>query len=140
MEKRMDINMEIQLVMRTARSVTVALNDGGTYETGEPQPMFAGVICGIGVSDVKLYGEGAVNGCACADNWWHDPKVMVGAYRPRMLFLKHCEKIQIQGLTFHDSPAWVVHPFFSNDLVFANLRSAIRSSRPIRTASIRILP
>ncbi len=93
----------------------------GTWE-GEPQPMFAGVICGIGVSDVKLYGEGAVDGCASAENWWNNPKVMVGAYRPRMLFLNHCEKIQVQGLALHDSPAWVVHPFFSNDLVFANLK------------------
>lgn len=47
---------------------------------------------------------------------------MVGAYRPRMLFLNHCENIQVQGLTFHDSPAWVVHPFFSKDLVFADLK------------------
>ncbi len=92
----------------------------GTWE-GEPLPMFAGIICGIHVTDVKLYGEGAVNGCASTENWWHQPKVMVGAYRPRMLFLNHCENIQVQGLTFHDSPAWVIHPFFSNDLVFAGL-------------------
>lgn len=92
----------------------------GTWE-GEPLPMFAGILCGIRVTDVKLYGEGAVNGCASKENWWNNPKVMVGAYRPRMLFLNHCEKVQVQGLTFHDSPAWVVHPFFSNDLVFAGL-------------------
>ncbi len=92
----------------------------GTWE-GEPLPMFAGIICGIHVTDVKLYGEGSVNGCASTENWWHQPKVMVGAYRPRMLFLNHCENIQVQGLTFHDSPAWVIHPFFSNDLVFAGL-------------------
>ena len=32
--------MEIQLVMRTARSVTVTLDDGGTYETKESYRLF----------------------------------------------------------------------------------------------------
>lgn len=93
----------------------------GTWE-GNPLPMFAGIITGIGLSDVKLYGEGVVNGCASHDNWWHNEKVMVGAFRPRMLFLNRCERVQVQGLTFCNSPAWVIHPYFSNDLLFADLR------------------
>ena len=93
----------------------------GTWE-GNPLPMFAGIVCGINVSDVKLYGEGVINGCASTDNWWNNPKVMVGAFRPRMLFLNHCEKIQVQGLTFCNSPAWVIHPYFSDELLFAGLK------------------
>lgn len=93
----------------------------GTWE-GNPLPMFAGIITGIGVSDIKLYGEGIVNGCASHDNWWHNEKVMVGAFRPRMLFLNHCNKVQVQGLTFCNSPAWTIHPYFSNELVFAGLK------------------
>lgn len=92
----------------------------GTWE-GNPLPMFAGIITGIGVSDVKIYGEGTVNGCASHDNWWHNEKVMVGAFRPRMLFLNRCERIQVQGLTICNSPAWNIHPYFSNDLIFSNL-------------------
>ena len=93
----------------------------GTWE-GNPLPMFASIITGIGVTDVKLYGEGIVNGCASKDNWWNNPKVMVGAFRPRMLFLNNCERIQVQGLTFCNSPAWTIHPYFSNELMFANLK------------------
>ncbi|MCM1252100.1 MAG: glycoside hydrolase family 28 protein [Clostridium sp.] len=93
----------------------------GTWE-GNPLPMFAGIVSGIGVSDVKLYGEGVINGCASKDNWWNNPKVMNGAFRPRMLFLNHCERIQVQGLTFCNSPAWVIHPYFSNELMFAGLK------------------
>ena len=92
----------------------------GTWE-GNPLPMFAGIITGIGVSDVKVYGEGTINGCASHDNWWHNEKVMVGAFRPRMLFLNRCERIQVQGLTICNSPAWNIHPYFSNDLIFSNL-------------------
>lgn len=93
----------------------------GTWE-GNPLPMFAGIVSGIGVSDVKLYGEGIINGCASEENWWHNPKVRVGAFRPRMLFLNQCKRIQVQGITFRNSPAWVIHPFFSDDLLFANLK------------------
>lgn len=92
----------------------------GTWE-GNPLPMYAGIITGIGVSDVTIYGEGIVDGCASYDNWWKNPKVMTGAFRPRMLFLNRCERIQVQGLTFCNSPAWVIHPYFSNELMFADL-------------------
>lgn len=92
----------------------------GTWE-GNPLPMFAGIISGIDVSNVKLYGKGSVNGCANHENWWKNEKVMVGAFRPRMLSLIRCENILVQGLYFHDSPAWVIHPYFSNRLVFCNL-------------------
>ncbi len=92
----------------------------GTWE-GEPLPMFAGILCGIGVSDVCLYGEGSINGCANHDNWWYNEKVMVGAYRPRMLFLNHCRRVTVHGLHFENSPAWVVHPFFCEDVRFCGL-------------------
>lgn len=92
----------------------------GSWE-GNPLKSFAGILTGIYVSNVKLYGEGSINGCASHDNWWKNEKVMVGAFRPRMLFLNHCENILVQGLTFHDSPAWVLHPYFSNRLMFCNL-------------------
>ena len=92
----------------------------GTWE-GNPLPMFAGIITGIGVRDINLYGEGSINGCANHENWWKNEKVMVGAFRPRMLFLNHCENVNVQGLYFHDSPAWVIHPYFSNQLRFCDL-------------------
>ena len=92
----------------------------GTWE-GNPLPMFAGIITGIGVRDINLYGEGSINGCANHENWWKNEKVMVGAFRPRMLFLNHCENVNVQGLYFHDSPAWVIHPYFSDQLRFCDL-------------------
>ncbi|MBQ7372913.1 MAG: glycoside hydrolase family 28 protein [Blautia sp.] len=91
----------------------------GTWE-GEPLPMFAGILTGIHISNATIYGEGAINGCANHENWWYNEKVMRGAYRPRMLFLNHCDHVRVQGLHFHDSPAWVIHPFFSQDLIFCN--------------------
>ena len=92
----------------------------GTWE-GNPLPMFSGIICGVGVEDVVLYGEGVINGNASKENWWKDPKVMNIAFRPRLFFLKRKKNITLQGLKFCNSPSWTLHPYFSNDLRFLAL-------------------
>lgn len=93
----------------------------GTWE-GNPLPMFAAILTGVYVSNVVIYGEGVIDGNASRENWWHNPKVMVGAFRPRMLFLNHCSDISLQGLCFRNSPSWTLHPYFSENLKFCNLQ------------------
>ena len=92
----------------------------GTWE-GNPLPMFAAIITGIDVENVRIYGEGTFNGNGAKDNWWHNPKVMAGAFRPRMFFISHCKNITLQGVKFCNSPSWTLHPYFSDDLKFYNL-------------------
>jgi len=92
----------------------------GTWE-GDPFPMFAGIVSGIGVENVCIYGKGIIDGQASCDNWWHEPKKMNIAYRPRMLFLNKCKNIKVSGITLTNSPAWVIHPFYSEQLLFCDL-------------------
>lgn len=92
----------------------------GTWE-GEPLPMFSGIICGIGVEDVVIYGEGIVNGDASWENWWKNPKEMDTAYRPRLFFISGCKNVTVQGMKFCNSPSWTLHPYFSEDLRFVGV-------------------
>ena len=92
----------------------------GTWE-GNPLPMFAGIITGISVENVRIYGQGTINGNASKENWWHNPKVMVGAFRPRLFFISHCNHVTLQGVKFCNSPSWTLHPYFSDDLKFYNV-------------------
>lgn len=101
----------------------------GTWE-GNPLPMFAGIITGVDVENVLIYGEGTINGNASKENWWHNPKVMVGAYRPRLFFINHCNHVTLQGVTCCNSPSWTLHPYFSNDLKFYNLTIKNPSDSP----------
>lgn len=94
----------------------------GTWE-GNPLDMFGAIITGINVKNVVLYGEGIVEGNAGAEpgNWWYEPKKRNLAFRPRMIFLNHCENITVQGIRVQNSPSWNVHPYFSNNLRFLDM-------------------
>ena len=92
----------------------------GSWE-GNPLKMFAGIITGIGVSNVTICGEGKICGDAVKSDWWVNEKVMRGAFRPRLLFLNRCSDINVIGLRFSQSPSWTVHPYFSENLKFIGL-------------------
>lgn len=92
----------------------------GTWE-GNPLPMFSGIICGVNVEDVIIYGQGTINGNASKEDWWDNPKVMRKAFRPRLFFISHCRDIALQGVKFCNSPSWTLHPYFSNQLRFIGL-------------------
>ena len=42
--------------------------------------------------------------------------------RQVLLSLKHCKKILLQGVTFMNSPAWNLHPFFCEDLTVDHVK------------------
>ncbi|MCR5684221.1 MAG: glycoside hydrolase family 28 protein [Lachnospiraceae bacterium] len=92
----------------------------GTWE-GVPQPMFNGTVSAIGVKNACIYGEGTIDGCATKEDWWHDPKVIRMACRPRLIFMKDCENVALQGVTLTNSPAWTIHPFFSKKVGIYNV-------------------
>jgi len=92
----------------------------GTWE-GNPLPMFTGIITGIHVENVIIYGEGTIDGRAGDGDWWENAKVMRGAFRPRLIFLNNCKNITLQGITLKNSPSWTIHPYFSTDLMFVDL-------------------
>lgn len=93
----------------------------GTWE-GNPLDSYSSIITGINVENVKIVGEGMINGQASEENWWKNAKVKRGAWRPRTIFLNNCKNITLEGITIKNSPSWTVHPFFSKDLKFINLK------------------
>lgn len=101
----------------------------GSWE-GNPLDCYAGALTGIGVEDVRLIGEGVIDGQAREAGWWDDPKGKPGAYRGRLLFLKDCRDITVQGLAFRNSPSWNIHPMFSERLNFYDIRVEAPADSP----------
>ncbi|NLM13348.1 MAG: glycoside hydrolase family 28 protein [Epulopiscium sp.] len=94
----------------------------GTWE-GNPLDMFASIITGINVSNVVITGGGTLDGNASFENWWYKDgrEKTGGAFRPRMIFLNHCENITVHGIKVQNSPAWNLHPYFSNNTRWIDL-------------------
>lgn len=92
----------------------------GSWE-GNPLNMYTGIICGINVEDVVIYGQGTVNGNASKENWWKAPQNYKESFRPRLFFVNHCKQITMTGVTVCNSPSWTLHPYFSDDIKLIDL-------------------
>ncbi len=92
----------------------------GTWE-GEPDDLFASMITGIRVENVKVYGEGILDENAQNSDWWVDHKVKRVARRPKGIFLNHCRDVSFQGITVKNTPSWNQHPFFCSDISYIDL-------------------
>ncbi len=42
--------------------------------------------------------------------------------RPQFIQFNRCEKILVQGISIHDSPFWVIHPFLSKNIVIRDVK------------------
>lgn len=93
----------------------------GTWE-GNPLDCFASIITGINVKNVKIIGKGIIDGNAQNADWWVNPRIMRGAWRPRGVFLNNCENITFQGVTVTNTPSWNLHPYFSKDIRFIDMK------------------
>lgn len=89
---------------------------------GEPVAAYASLITGIDTEDVILYGEGVIDGNGSFDTWWNKEFLQNAPARPRILYLNHCKDIVFQGVTLQNSPAWNVHPLFSQNVKFIGLQ------------------
>ncbi|MBQ4283232.1 MAG: glycoside hydrolase family 28 protein, partial [Lachnospira sp.] len=93
----------------------------GSWE-GNPLDMFAGIICGINANNVVITGQGTIDGCTTFENWWNNCKVRNIAWRPRLFFINHCNNVTMHGITVQNSPAWTIHPYFSDHLKFIDVK------------------
>ena len=93
----------------------------GSWE-GEPVDCFASLITGINVNNVNIIGEGTLDGNANSETWWRNAKTKVISWRPRTIFLSNCNNVNVVGINIENSPSWTVHPIFSSNLGFYDLK------------------
>jgi polygalacturonase len=104
--------------------VLPALRGGQVLATweGEALPSHAGLITGIEVQNVRIYGEGVIDGNASRETWWSRPKAMFVGWRPRTVHLIRSRNIAIEGVTLCNSPSWTLHPFRCQQLTIARIK------------------
>ncbi len=93
----------------------------GSWE-GNPLDCFASIITGINIENVNIIGQGIIDGNAHNSDWWTDVRTKRIAWRPRGVFLNHCKNVTLQGVTVTNTPSWNLHPYFSENLRFIDLK------------------
>lgn len=93
----------------------------GTWE-GRAESAFAGLIAGISVENVQIYGEGIIDGNAHQSDWWENDIVKRIAWRPRGIFLNRCRNISLQGITCRNTASWNQHAFFSQEISYIDMK------------------
>ncbi|MBQ6783766.1 MAG: glycoside hydrolase family 28 protein [Acholeplasmatales bacterium] len=93
----------------------------GSWE-GNPLDCFASIITGINVENINIIGEGVIDGNAQNSDWWVDVRTRRIAWRPRGVFLNKCKNVTLQGVTVTNTPSWNLHPYFSENLKFIDLK------------------
>lgn len=91
-----------------------------TWE-GEPFDCHQSFISAFRAQNVRVIGEGVIDGNADHSTWWATPKGRKVA-RGRLVFLNDCKDVVFHGVTCCNSASWNLHPFFSKNLSFLDLR------------------
>jgi polygalacturonase len=91
-----------------------------TWE-GNPYPCHQSFISAYKQSNIVVVGLGTINGNADKSTWWATPKGRAVA-RPRLVTLNKCDNVVFHGVTCKNSAAWNLHPYFSTNLGFYDLR------------------
>ena len=87
---------------------------------GNPFASKTSLINVIGCEDVAFTGEGVLDGQAQLSSFWIDVKKLPYG-RPRMIFVEHSDHVTFNGITVKNSPAWTIHPYFSDNLGFYDM-------------------
>lgn len=93
----------------------------GSWE-GDPLDQFASIITGIGIENAKIIGRGIIDGNAHNSDWWENHRKKRIAWRPNGVFLNNCKNVIFQGVTVKNTPAWNLHPYFSENIRFLDMK------------------
>ncbi len=86
----------------------------GGFE-GDSCPMYQSLITAQYAEDIRIVGQGFIDGNAEEAGWWVDFKSFPAA-RPRLMFFNRCKDIVIHGIHACQSPSWQLHPYYSENI------------------------
>ena len=89
---------------------------------GNPLDSFASLITAIDVEDLDLVGRGIIDGNADQSDWWENVRVKRGAWRPKTVLFSGCRNVRMQSLLVRNSPAWTIHPYYSDHVQLLDMK------------------
>ena len=92
----------------------------GAFE-GLTRPMYQSLIHAEYCEDIAIVGQGVVDGNAQNSDFWREFRNFDTA-RPRLMFFCNCKGVTLHGVTGRNSASWNLHPFYSEDVSFLDVK------------------
>ena len=92
----------------------------GAFE-GLTRPMYQSLIHAEYCEDIAIVGQGVVDGNAQNSDFWREFRNFDTA-RPRLMFFCNCKGVTLHGVTGRNSASWNLHPFYSEDMSFLDVK------------------
>lgn len=120
------LDKEAKIIAKTDRmDFPVFPGTAGSYNFGVWEGAevnnFASIINGVGIENAVICGQGEIDGRAELSDWYINHRQMNIAWRGHALFFNRCRNISVIGPFIHNTQAWAVHPYFSDNVSFINL-------------------
>lgn len=97
---------------------------------GNPLDTYCSVFYGKDVENIRIFGEGIIDGSGKEGSWWVNPKQKNIAFRPNNIFLNKCSDIVVAGITSRNSACWNIHPFYCDRVKFYGLQVQSSADSP----------
>ncbi len=94
--------------------------NAGIWEGNEVNN-FASTLNFINVENVVIYGQGEIDGRAEKSDWYQNHRLLNIAWRGHSIFTYNSKNITISDIYIHNTQAWAIHPYKSENLNFLNL-------------------
>ncbi|HTD96914.1 MAG TPA: glycoside hydrolase family 28 protein [Edaphobacter sp.] len=76
------------------------------------------LISAKGAENLVITGGGVIDGRG--ESWWDNRAP--GHTRPRLVVFDHCKHVRMENVTVQNSPMWQIVPYYSDDVVFRNMK------------------
>jgi polygalacturonase len=93
------------------------------------------LVSAVYAENVAIIGDGVIDGAG--ESWWHEARSIkdhgilgTGHPRPKLILFDHCKHVRVEGITVQNSPMWQLVPYYSDDVVFRNLKILAPADSP----------
>ncbi|MGA2350265.1 MAG: glycoside hydrolase family 28 protein [Terracidiphilus sp.] len=110
-------NITLQVEKDAVLAASTDHNDFPEFEEFN-QPSRRPLINADHVENITILGGGIIDGRG--ESWWSQRAP--GYRRPRLVVFRYCKHIRMENITVQNSPSWQIVPYYSDDLIFRNMK------------------
>jgi polygalacturonase len=122
LKSKVTLQLDERATLKGTQDPADYLPEIATRWEGIERKMPASLVNAIDAEDIAITGSGTIDGSG--EYWWkkmvkHDEESRRN--RPRLVEFLRCKRVKMKGVTLKDSPNWILHPIYCQDVTLDGL-------------------